>query len=54
VHQLAVRDIPRSGSPRALLERYGIGRAAIVTAVRALVADTEHRQRRPDEGVQAA
>jgi transketolase len=54
VHQLAVRDIPRSGSPRSLLERYGIGRAAIVTAVRALAADTEHRQRRPDEGVQAA
>jgi transketolase len=38
VHQLAVREIPRSGAPRTLLERYGIGRGAIVTAVRALVA----------------
>jgi transketolase len=38
VHQLAVREIPRSGPPRTLLERYGIGRGAIVTAVRALVA----------------
>jgi transketolase len=37
VHQLAVREIPRSGAPRQLLERYGIGRAAIVTAVRSLV-----------------
>ncbi len=38
VHQLAVREIPRSGAPRQLLERYGIGRAAIATAVRSLVA----------------
>jgi transketolase len=36
VHRLAVREIPRSGPPRALLERYGIGRAAIVTKVREL------------------
>jgi transketolase len=37
VHRLAVREIPRSGPPRKLLERYGIGRAAIVTKVRELV-----------------
>jgi transketolase len=36
VHHLAVRELPHSGPPRALLERYGIGRATIVTAVRAL------------------
>jgi transketolase len=33
VHRLAVREIPRSGAPRKLLERYGIGRAAIVARV---------------------
>ena len=33
VHRLAVREIPRSGTPRQLLERYGIGRGAIVRAV---------------------
>jgi transketolase len=37
VHHLAVREVPRSGPPRLLLERHGIGRAAIVAAVRALV-----------------
>jgi transketolase len=37
VHQLAVREIPRSGPPKKLLERYGIGRAAIVARVRELV-----------------
>jgi transketolase len=37
VHHLAVRDVPHSGPPRALLERYGIGRGAIVTAVRGLI-----------------
>jgi transketolase len=37
VHRLAVREIPRSGPPRKLLERYGIGRGAIVTRVRELV-----------------
>jgi transketolase len=36
VHQLAVREIPRSGPPKKLLERYGIGRAAIVTKIREL------------------
>jgi transketolase len=37
VHRLAVREIPRSGPPKKLLERYGIGRAAIVSKVRELV-----------------
>jgi transketolase len=37
VHQLAVRELPRSGAPRTLLERHGIGRGAIVTAVRGIV-----------------
>jgi transketolase len=36
VQRLAVREIPRSGPPKKLLERYGIGRAAIVTKVREL------------------
>ena len=39
VHRLAVREIPRSGPPKKLLEHYGIGRAAIVEAVRS-IADT--------------
>ena len=30
--RLAVREIPRSGPTRKLLERYGIGRVAIVEA----------------------
>jgi transketolase len=38
VRHLAVREIPHSGPPRALLERYGIGRGAIVTAARELAA----------------
>jgi transketolase len=33
-HRLAVREIPRSGPPRALLERHGLGRGAIVARVR--------------------
>jgi len=33
IHRLAVREIPRSGAPRQLLERYGIGRAAIARTV---------------------
>ena len=37
VHRLAVREIPRSGPPRQLLERYGIGRGAIVTKVREIL-----------------
>jgi len=31
-----VREIPHSGPPKKLLERYRIGRAAIVTKVREL------------------
>jgi transketolase len=38
VHRLAVRDIPRSGPPRQLLERHGIGRGAIVTKIREILA----------------
>jgi transketolase len=37
VHRLAVREIPRSGKPDELLERYGISSAHIVTAVRAVM-----------------
>ncbi|HEV8584387.1 MAG TPA: transketolase [Methylomirabilota bacterium] len=37
VHRLAVREIPRSGPPRQLLERYGIGRGAIATKVREIL-----------------
>ncbi len=37
VHRLAVREIPRSGAPRKLLERYGIGRQAIVTKAREIL-----------------
>jgi transketolase len=37
VHSLAVREIPRSGTPRKLLERFGIGRGGIVARVRELV-----------------
>ena len=37
VHRLAVREIPRSGPPRQLLERFGIGRGAIVRKVREIV-----------------
>jgi transketolase len=41
VHRLAVREIPRSGAPKQLLERHGIGRGAIVTRVRSIVAAGE-------------
>ncbi|NGZ94604.1 MAG: transketolase [Nitrospira sp. WS110] len=34
VHKLAVREIPRSGNPDALLDRYGISADAIVKTVR--------------------
>jgi len=37
VHRLAVREIPRSGQPAELLDRYGISAAHIAEAVRALV-----------------
>jgi transketolase len=36
VHRLAVREIPRSGTPEELLEEYRIAAAAIIRAVKAL------------------
>jgi transketolase len=36
VHRLAVREIPRSGKPEELLERFGISATHIVDAVRNL------------------
>jgi transketolase len=39
VHRLAVREIPRSGAPAKLLERYGIGRGAIVQAVQEVLSE---------------
>jgi transketolase len=36
VHRLAVREIPRSGTPEALLDRFGISAGHIVRAVNAL------------------
>jgi transketolase len=36
VHRLAVREIPRSGKPDELLERFGISATHIVAAVRML------------------
>ena len=35
VHRLAVREIPRSGQPEELLERYGISARHVVEAVKA-------------------
>ncbi len=49
VHRLAVREIPRSGAPRQLLERYGIGRAAIVRAVSEILDDAAAAGRRAAE-----
>ena len=40
VHRLAVSEIPRSGKPDELLEKYGISAARIVAAVRRVVATT--------------
>lgn len=37
---LAVRELPRSGAPAQLLERYGIGRGAIARAAREIVSGT--------------
>jgi transketolase len=37
VHRLAVREIPRSGKPEELLDRFGISAKHIVVAVRAAV-----------------
>ena len=39
VHRLAVREIPRSGAPKKLLERHGIGRAAIVARVKDILEE---------------
>ena len=36
VHRIAVREIPRSGKPDELLERFGISASHIVAAVQAL------------------
>jgi transketolase len=36
VHRLAVREIPRSGKPDELLDRFGISSRHIVDAVRAV------------------
>src|SRR6185436_6446244 len=36
VHRIAVREIPRSGKPEELLERFGISAAHIVKAVKSL------------------
>jgi transketolase len=44
VHRLAVREVPRSGPPLKLLERYGIGRGAIVAAVRGLATGDDERR----------
>jgi len=38
VHRLAVREIPRSGKPEELLDRFGISAAAIAGAVRTIGA----------------
>jgi transketolase len=37
VHRLAVREVPRSGTPEELLDRYGISARAIVSAVKAFI-----------------
>ena len=36
VHRLAVREIPRSGKPDELLDRFGISARHIMDAVRAV------------------
>ncbi len=38
VHQLGVREVPRSGKPEELLAAYGIDRTAIVRAVKSVVS----------------
>jgi transketolase len=40
VHRLAVREVPRSGQPDELIDRYGISARHIVDAVRRLAART--------------
>lgn len=38
VRQLAVREVPRSGKPKELLDRYGISARHIVETVRAMLS----------------
>jgi transketolase len=40
VHRIAVREIPRSGKPEELLERFGISASHIVDAVRRVAGAT--------------
>ena len=47
VHRLAVREIPRSGKPEELLERFGISAAHIIDAVRAVRPDLVGQTARP-------
>jgi transketolase len=42
VRRLAVREIPRSGAPDELMDRYGISAAAIVSAVKSLAKLPAH------------
>src|SRR5947207_9198092 len=44
VHRLAVREIPRSGTPEELLDRFGISARHIVSAVRAVAEKTVVRR----------
>ena len=39
VHRLAVREIPHSGPGPLLLERYGIGRRALVQRIREILRE---------------
>jgi transketolase len=39
VHRIAVREVPRSGKPEELLDRFGISAKHIVDAVRSVTAD---------------
>src|SRR5439155_2568116 len=45
VHRLAVREIPRSGKPEELLDRFGISASHIVDAVVALVGSRQEVRR---------
>lgn len=37
MRHLAVREIPRSGPPQALIDKYGIGSGAIVEAIKSIL-----------------
>jgi transketolase len=43
VHRLAVREIPRSGKPDELLDRFGISARHVVAAVREQLSSTGRR-----------